>query len=212
MKKESVIFYHPADMQHISAVSGSSIINAFPRHVHSTFCIGIIDKGSRIISHKGTSAVIPENSMFVINPGESHTCSSGEKHGHAYRIICADEHIMRSIASQISEKSEGVPYFKNILIPGRETGQDIRQFFSLIDRQDSTMARESAVMSLLSGLILRYAENLPVPCQVGHQRQAVREYIEGHYAENLSLAQLARTACLSQFHFQRVFLKDTAFQ
>lgn len=199
-------------MPHVRAVCGKDIRNAFPRHAHSSFCIGMVDRGSRIITHGKASEHILENGLFVIPPGTSHTCEPGEKKGHSYRIIAVSEKTLQTLASQISEKAEGIPCFGNIAFTDEQIARDMRRFFSLPDAPHAALERESVLTSLLTGLILRHAEKQPLPCQAGQQRQAVeraREYMAAHYPDNISLGQLANIACLSPFHFQRVFLKAT---
>ncbi len=189
----------------------SGVKNTFSRHMHAAFCIGVVEKGSRILSRGGTTTVIPENESFVINPGEAHTCGSEGKEGHDYRIIGVEKELMRSVASQISERSEEVSHFSKVLLSDKRIVSDIRRFFTLIDNPASLSERESVLISMLSGLILRHADNRPTPDNVGPRHRSVRrviDYIEMNYAENLSLSQLAGIACLSRFHFQRVFLKN----
>ncbi|MDQ3805070.1 MAG: AraC family transcriptional regulator, partial [Acidobacteriota bacterium] len=57
-------------------------------------------------------------------------------------------------------------------------------------------------------LVARFAERRATPRQFGPERRAVaraRDYLAEHYAENVSLDELARVANLSPFHFSRVF-------
>ena len=125
----NVRFFSVSRMEHVQAVIGTHVTNAFPRHVHSTFCIGIVDQGGRIISHRGTLTVILKGDLFVINPGESHTCKSFDKEGQSYRIVCVDIDLMRSIASEISAKVHALPYFRSALLSDKQLVQEIDQFF-----------------------------------------------------------------------------------
>ncbi len=191
------------------AVCASDVTNAFPRHVHDTFCIGIVTKGTRIICLQKKTIPVLKDNLFLINPGVAHTCRSGDKTGHSYGVICVSSDFMKQIASQIAEKPQPVPYFTNPVVTDKDLVDSLKQFFFLIDRPVSTIEKESVLMNLLSGLILRHGDDPPAPCKTGsHHAETSRvcEYIHKHHAENLSLKQLAQTACLSPFHFQRIFL------
>jgi AraC-like DNA-binding protein len=86
-----------------------------------------------------------------------------------------------------------------------------RNLFSLLKRADSSMHRESAFTAMLSTLIMRYGDTPPIPRQVGLQHTATKracEYIEAHFMRNLSLEELSGVACLSPFHFHRLFLRN----
>jgi AraC-like DNA-binding protein len=207
----TVCFLNPPDLQHIHVVYGKNMGNEFPRHVHNGFCVGIVQKGARIVCQGGSSTIIPENALFVINPGVAHTCKSQDKE-HSYFIICVEAESMKAIASQISKKTHTVPYFKNIPLYDKALGSKIRQFFSLIENTSSALERESVLFSLLSELVLHYGEESPIPCRAGVHDGALKracEFIRTYYAQDLSLRQLSSVACLSPFYFQRLFLENT---
>jgi hypothetical protein len=81
----TIRFLNPPGLQHIHGVYGKNVGNEFPRHIHNGFCIGIVQEGARVVCQRGSSSVIPENSLFVINPGVSHACKSHDKK-HSYFI------------------------------------------------------------------------------------------------------------------------------
>ena len=209
--QEIIRFFNPPDLQYVEAVHGFNVANEFRRHVHDGFCIGVVQKGARVICQDGTLTVIPENALFVINPGTSHSCKS-QHEGHSYSIVCVKAESMKTIASQMSEKVQTVPYFKNILLRDIELGLKIRRFFSLIENASLSLERESVLLSLLSTLILKYGNEPPIPLQVGSHEGTIKrvcEFIRMYYAEDLSLRQLSRVACLSPFYLQRLFLQNT---
>ena len=208
-KQETVRFLSLPDLPHIQAVHGVNVTHEFLRHIHNGFSIGIVLKGGRVIERNGTSTIIPENDVFVINPGEPHSCKSRSKR-HSYLTICVDAKSMNAVASQISEKTQTIPYFMNILLRDGELSSKIQQFFSLVESSSSIIEKESILVSFLSTLILRYGDNPPKPCRIDPHigmKNKAREYIEVHYAQNITLKHLASVACLSPFYFQRLFLK-----
>ncbi|MBI5592163.1 MAG: helix-turn-helix transcriptional regulator [Deltaproteobacteria bacterium] len=185
--------------------------NEFRRHVHGGFCFGIVQKGVRVINRGGTSTEIPEEGLFVINPGESHACKSlcGD---HSYVTVCVEAENMKAIASQISEKACASPYFKDVLLHDLELSSEIRRFFSLVEMKSSVLETESLLLSFLSTLILRHGNGAPAPFRMGSQDAAIKracEFMRMNYARDLSLKQLSREACLSPFYFQRLFIENT---
>jgi len=119
---------------------------------------------------------------------------------------------MQQIAAQISEKAESIPIIKDIVLFDSELISKTRHLFYLLKGAYSSLHRESILTSMLSTLIIRYGDPPPVPCQVGLQHTATTRacrYIEAHSMRNLSLEELAGVACLSPFHFHRLFLRNT---
>lgn len=207
----SVRFFRLSDMGHLELVYGTRVANDFPRHVHNSLCIGVVDQGTRTIWQDGKSTSISEDGFFVINPGTQHRCGSLHREGHNYRIICVDPEVVAAVASQISGRVQPMPHFTQVSLSEKPLVQKVREFFSLTRYSDSLLERESVFVSLLSELILRYGDKVPTGSRVGRDRAAIRrvcEFVKANYAETPSLEQLARLACLSPFHFQRVFLKQ----
>lgn len=83
----SIKFFRFSDMRYVRAVWAKDIENDFPRHIHKTYCVGIIDQGARKITTQDRTVIIPANGLFVLNPGISHRCKSFENKPHSYRVI-----------------------------------------------------------------------------------------------------------------------------
>jgi AraC-like DNA-binding protein len=198
-------------MPYVQAVHGIDMVNEFRRHVHEGFCIGIVEKGGRVISRGGGATVIPEEGLFIINPGESHACTSLAE-GHSYFIVCVEAAYMASIAAQISEQAPIVPHFKDVLLRDDKLVAEIRRFFVLVEQTGTSLERESVLHSFLSTLIMQYGDAPPIPCRVGSHVRAMKrvcEFIRTNYSQDLTLKQLSRVACLSPYYFQRLFLENT---
>ncbi len=211
INQETLHFFNLPGLQGFQAVHGINVANEFPRHVHNRFCIGIVLKGARVIYCGGISTKIPEDSLFVINPGESHTCKSGHE-GHSYFTVCIEAESMKTSASQITGKESAIPYFKNVLLCDKELVSEIRRFISLVVNTCSSLERESVLSSFLSTLIMRYGNEPPAPRQTSSHEGAIEracEFIRMYYSQDLLLKQLSREACLSPFYFQRLFLENT---
>jgi AraC-like DNA-binding protein len=207
----SVHFFRLPNMAGVELVYGDRVVNDFRRHVHNSLCIGIVDEGTRIVRMDGKSTGIPENCLFVINPGASHRCNSLDKEGHSYRIISVDSAVVTATASQISGRIQPLPHFADISVADKELRDKVKQFFLLAPQSGSRPARDSVFVSLLCQLIMRYGDKPITPLRAGSERAAIRrvcEFINVNYAETLSLEQLARIAYLSPFHFQRVFVRQ----
>jgi len=198
-------------MEGLQLVYGAGVSNEFRRHVHNSLCIGVVDRGTRIIRQEGTTTAIPENGLFVINPGIPHSCKSLEKEGHSYRIICVDVEVVAAVVSQVSERVGPVPHFRDVFFSDKELLEKVRQFFSLQRQSDSILERESVLLSLITQLVLSQADQPPIPSHVKPQRAAIGrvcEFIRANYAEVPSLDQLGRIAGLSPFHLHRVFVQQ----
>lgn len=213
MKKqsESVKSFNLPFVSGVEAISGRDITNEFRRHIHKTYIIGIVEQGKRIITRPGGTTQVAENEIFIINPGQVHSCSSEDRSGHSYKVLSISSRAMQSIASQISEKQEQEPYFKQIRYPNNGLSKDFKDLFNVIEAPGSDIEVESHVYSFLAHLLISFSESPPWIHLAGEQKDSIKRvchHIGGHFRENLSLKHLAGIACLSPFHFQREFKKS----
>lgn len=194
----------------VEAISGRHIINDFRRHIHKTYIVGMVEQGKRIIVHPDGAAQVSENEIFIINPGQVHSCSSKDQSGHSYKLLSIESQTIQSIASQISEKPEKIPYFKEIHYDNNELSEKFMRLFDMIKEPESDIEIESNIHAFLAYLVMSFSDCPPLIYMAGEQKDSVKrvcDYIGQNFTENLSLKKLAGIACLSPFHFQREFKK-----
>lgn len=210
-QRESIKLFNLPFISGIEAISGKHIINDFRRHIHKTYIIGIIEKGNRIITHIDGSTIISENEIFVLNPGQVHSCSSDCQSEHSYKILSISSQTMQSIASQISERKEHRPYFTKVRYENNVLREKIIRLFKVMEDPESDIQVESNIYSFLTYLIMHFSDSPPLIYSTGEQKESIRrvcEYISNNFVKNLSLKKLAYIACLSPFHFQKEFKKS----
>ena len=211
--QETIRYFKPHGLPCIQAVHGTNVANEHRRHAHNGCCIGIIHKGSRVVNSCGISTTIPENNLFVLNPGQVHACTS-ENEKHDYFVISVTAEKMATLDSQINRRSKTIPYFRNICIHDRELTSTIRHFHLLVENSSTVYEKESVLNSLLSTLIVRHAEESPVLDNCDSRDRAVEdicELIKTQYSKDLTLSKLSVIAGLSPFYLQRMFVKKTGF-
>lgn len=197
------------NMSFVQVVSAAGVANVFPRHVHESVCIGIVDRGVRVVSRCGESIVIPENGMFVIDRDVSHTCKSRDGKGQSYRIACVDTDALVEVVSRIEEQVLPVPHFSKALVDDPELAQRLCRFFSLARIPGPSLARESLFFSFLGDLVRLHGAPHPAAQRKNSQGDAIEkacEFIRANHTESITLEQLCRIACLSPFHFHRIFV------
>jgi AraC-like DNA-binding protein len=210
-QNESIKLFNIPFISGVEAISGQNVINEFRRHIHKTYIVGIVGQGKRIITHPDGTTQVSENEIFIINPGQVHSCSSENQSGHSYKILSISSKTMQSIASQISEKHEKIPYFKKVHYTNKELSEKFIRLFNIIEEPESDIQVESNFYSFLPYLLIYFSESPPLIYMTGEQKDSMKrvcDYICQNFTENISLKKLAGIACLSPFHFQREFKKS----
>jgi AraC-like DNA-binding protein len=186
--------------------------HAFKPHAHDYFVLGIIEKGVQSFTHERQRHITTPDHLIVINPGEMHTGEAVIADGFQYRAFYPTQDLMRSVARDFAPDADHLPRFGGSV---RHDPQLFRLFQRLHQRSETvaaSMALEEDLNRFLVTLVRRHAIGQPQIARLGPQQAAIartRDYLEAHYAEPLTLDQLAQQVSLSPFHLARLFQQHT---
>lgn len=196
-------FVHLPDLD---MVTGTNVTNAFPRHIHESLCIGLVERGARMITSQDEAICISPGEAFVLNPGQPHNC---QLTGSSYHVISIKPDIVQSLVG--IQKNSSI-HLGVIRLKDRQITHHLRKLCSLIEGPHEPLKRETVLMNFLTRLIGCYGSHPPDICRPGAQDRMIRraqDYIHEHYARKLKLVELAAVCCLSPYHFQHVFVEQT---
>jgi AraC-like DNA-binding protein len=180
----------------------------FKRHMHDYFVIGMIEDGLQKFSYGRELYVTPPTGLIVINPGEMHTGEAAVPDGFRYRALYPDAALMGQIASEIKGRSHAIPFFTQPVIEDKALFQEIRNLHVTLEGATTVLEHESRYLLALATLIMRHADVRLSSRRVGWEKQEVkriRQYIDGHYAEDIKLADLADLVHWSPYYLLRAF-------
>jgi AraC-like DNA-binding protein len=211
-RRDFIEVWRPPDMGQLEARRGFGVARPVPRHWHEEYQLCLIQAGSGELIYRGHDLPTPPASLFMVHPGEVHSNRADDRAGCSYRTLFVGAEAMSGAASEAGLKGSAPPFFPTAVV---YEGEVIRQYLALhcaLERPASSLERQTLLLELLAGLVTRYAERRAPAQARGTERQAVaraRDFLAAHYVENVTLAQLARVANLSPFHFSRVFAEET---
>lgn len=205
---ERIRVWRPSDLRGLELRRGTGVADPYPRHWHEEFQLCLIQAGGGELSYRRVSHLTPADSLFVVHPGEVHANHALAETGCSFRTLYVSPDLVRRVASQANGRKETLPFFPDPMIFDRTVLKLFLDLHISLERPGSTLERESLLIDLLALLITRYSDPRRPGLRAGSEREAVkrvREYLTEHYAQNLSLSELARIANLSPFHLNRVF-------
>ncbi|MCG8570921.1 MAG: AraC family transcriptional regulator [Spirochaetes bacterium] len=213
MIKERSMFQVLPEFDNMELLNATYITHSFTVHYHQEYCIGVMLSGAQETDYRHSKQVMPEGTICVLNPGITHTGRSYTQKGWTYRMLYPGIKLLKSIAAQISEKPMTIPFFPELVIKDQELFIKILNLHMLLENPaSSSLEKESALVSTLSQLLIRYAEEKPE--EKNYQNHSfhihrVIEYLNDHFDQEISLGLLAQIAGLSPFYFLRLFKKAT---
>ena len=211
--EERVKFWRDPDLDNLELLRATYVTHCFAPHAHEGFAIGVVQRGVTTTSYRNAHYDMPAGTIIVINPGEIHTGEAASDQGWTYRMFYPKATLLQQIASELAGRPRDAPFFPVPVISDDCLAQQLLKLhIALEDQQIPTVERESRLWWSLARLILGYADAPPATAEVKPERRCVkkvRDFIEAHYADDISLPQLAALVNLTPCYLLRLFTKTT---
>ncbi|MCS2156406.1 AraC family transcriptional regulator [Scandinavium sp. H11S7] len=198
----------------IDALGGIDMLQAryykqrFARHVHDTFCIGVIDQGAQRFYRSGAEHVAPRGDIIIVNADDVHTGSSELEHGWAYRAIYPPPDMLNNILRQVPDGKDFIPWFPDAVIHDPGLSEQLLLTFSMLDKEGNNLLKETLLLSSLTLLSVRYSRTRKAPPELPAATQRIlraKDFMDSCPEEEHTLTRLAELAGLSHWHFLRQF-------
>lgn len=178
-------------------------------HVHDTYqwCLSLDFPGE--YRCRGARHAVPIGSLSVIHPGEVHASRDlADRHRPTtFRVLYAAPRLLQETAGAILDRLPEPPFFADPVILDQRLATQFLRFHMATATPATQLEPDTRLLFLVAGFLRHADARIGLP-RTGHERAAVnraREYLDAHYADNPSLAELSRLADLSPFHLARVF-------
>ena len=181
----------------------------FARHAHDHFVVGLVEEGIQQYTYKGARHTTPAGHMFFVNGEEPHTGEPASTGGYLYRTLCLGPEAFRKLVLDIVNRND-LPSLDGTVIADHRLLTKLRRLHRAVAANAPAMHCESLLLSAVRYLLEAHAESrmrVPTAGRESSVVQQVREYLEAHYSDDLSLAQLGALTSRSPFHVARTFSK-----
>lgn len=181
----------------------------FSRHAHQDYALGVIFSGALAFRYRGEGLVAAPGQVSLAQPGIPHDGAPAVPDGWGYRML----YLPAEVLAQVMRNRGTLPFFRAGVIDDPRLAAAVTAAHSLLlDPHSPVLAKESALLDLLSFWVARHAARTSPPPVPGPEPGAVRlvlEYLDAHFAEEVDLADLSRIAGLSPWHLVRVLTRHT---
>ena len=181
--------------------------HAYPRHSHDYYVLSLIARGRQSFTHKGTKYRTPPGGLILINPGAVHTGEAADAHGFELRALYPSTSLMETAAFALTGR-RAIPFFKEVRVDHPWATNAISSLHKAILQRTGTLDLESRILGTMTQLVKRYADMGSSEPHLGKEKRAIqqaRQYIEDHFAENVTLHALAQHVSLSPYYLLRTF-------
>ncbi|MDN5353134.1 MAG: hypothetical protein PWQ12_2055 [Clostridiales bacterium] len=208
MNRETRIVKYDTDLK-VEAYHFKGLMQKFPNHFHQYYVIGFIEKGQRFLSCKSCDYTIAPGDLLLFNPHDNHTCSQIDGKSLDYRCINVQPEVMAKAVFDITGKSY-LPYFEPQVIFHSELISVLRELHQMLMDEEKDFRKEETFFFLLEQLIEEYTDQSFSIAQdePSAEEKTVCDFLEAHYAENITLTDLCHLTGLSRYYLLRSFTKQ----
>ena len=181
--------------------------HAYPRHSHDYYVLSLIARGRQSFTHKDTKYRTPPGGLILINPGVTHTGEAADTQGFELRSLYPSTALMETAVFELTGRRV-LPFFKDVLVDHHWATNSVSSLHRALLEGAGLLECESRLLWMLTQLIKRYADVGSAERHVGQEKRAiqqVRQYIEEHSAESVTLNALAQYVSLSPYYLLRAF-------
>jgi len=189
----------------IELLRGLQVTQEYPRHWHEEMYLSATLSGTSFLDYMGTSERIPRGTLAMVAPGDIH---ANRKIGCTFRCVFIEFHALQKSVEQFIERNIPGLGFRSGLIEDQRTLVKFLQVHHSMEDGEPGLARDDSAFSFLHELAARHStSNIPPP-RNGNEDFAIcrtKRFLDEHYAERVSLHELARWTRLSACHLNRSF-------
>jgi AraC-like DNA-binding protein/mannose-6-phosphate isomerase-like protein (cupin superfamily) len=173
-----------------------------PTHFHHTFELGFVAKGTAAITGFGESRVVGGDAYTLLPPGQVHS-ARWESERPEPCVFFLSPSLMDEAMRSVTKREAS---YRDFSSQGADVVAALKRVYASVVHRQPTLEQQER---LLEALVLvqqrrglrEVKEFKPEPAAV----RIVRDYLEGHSRENVTLEDLAALTSLSRFHLVRVF-------
>ncbi|ADU61723.1 MAG: AraC family transcriptional regulator [Pseudodesulfovibrio sp.] len=207
-----VRFWRDPDLPGVEIRTSRYNAEAFCRHVHDAWSVGLIEDGRTTFVLEEARHVAARGKIVVIPPGAVHACNPDPNSVMAYRMFYVAPGLLDGVAAEVfgRARSGGSPRFGTPVIDDADLYRLWRRLHAAVATGADALEKQSLLMQGLAELLTRHGR-LGSPRQCGRVPDAVktvRHHLAARLDERVSLDDLSALVGISRYHLLRVFSRE----
>jgi AraC-like DNA-binding protein len=201
----------------VPGLDGLEIMNArwvehsFAPHMHDFYAVSLNYGGRGAFHCRHALRDAAPGTCNLIAPGELHTGNATSEDGWIYRNLYIERPLMATLLNDLDWPKPVDVIFKSPLVNDSILATRLRCIFAAVNGTASLLHNESLLLSVVARLVTDHFVSGQPLREPGRERAAVRrirEWLDAHPEQNVSVHSLAGMAGLSPYYLVRAFHKD----
>lgn len=201
--------YYDRDLD-IEAYNLSGIVQKFPNHFHEYYVIGFIEGGKRHLWCKGKEYDTSAGDLILFNPRDNHYCAPVNGELLDYRAVNIKPEVMSRAVKEITGEAY-MPYFTENVVYKSDIAQSVQDLYRAVLNDAPLLEKEENLFFLLDQILREYASDFESAdvLRPNRQIQSLCQYMEEHFAENVTLDDLLSMTDFGKSYLLRSFTRQT---
>ena len=201
--------YYDRDLE-IEAYNLGGIVQKFPNHFHEYYVIGFIEGGKRHLWCKGKEYDTSAGDLILFNPRDNHYCAPVNGELLDYRAVNIKPEVMSRAVKEITGEAY-MPYFTENVVYKSDIAQSVQDLYRAVLNDAPLLEKEENLFFLLDQILREYASDFESAdvLRPNRQIQSLCQYMEEHFAENVTLDELLSMTDFGKSYLLRSFTRQT---
>lgn len=207
---DSVHYFRVSGIDGLEVMSARWIQHSFTPHLHDFYAVSLNYAGRGAFQCRHALRDASPGTCNLIGPGELHTGHATSSEGWVYRNLYIDTRLMITLLQGLDWQRPLEARFQLPLVDDPVLAERLALAFASLNESNSLLKNESLLLSVVTRLATDHfvpRQSLPEPgCEPAAVRR-IREWLDAHSEQNVSVRSLADIVGLSAYHLVRVFHK-----
>jgi AraC-like DNA-binding protein len=197
-------------LEGLEVMSARWVEHSFVPHMHDFYAVSLNYGGRGLFHCRHALRDAVPGTCNLIAPGELHTGHATSGDGWIYRNLYIDAHLMTAHLHDLDWQNPPEVKFKLPLVNDDVLAGRLAFAFASLKEANSLLQNESLLLSVVARLATDHfaqRQSLREPGREPAAVRRIREWLDAHPEQNVSVHSLADIAGLSPYYLVRVFHK-----
>lgn len=178
---------------------------AYKKHYHPEYCVGLVEQGTSLLWFEGRKVRIRAGNVVFIPGGHFHSCNPEDQANWRYIMLFFQPRWFQLAALPAMDATAIVTAER-----GRQLQSAGKELVAQLTGQATSLEKETWALAFLQELLPgQAAERIPGLAAGERPRLSrVKEYLDAHYADKITLADLEQVSGLSRSYVLRLFHEE----
>lgn len=202
-------YWRPAGLAGVELLRADASTHRYARHAHEGYAIGVVAAGAHAFAARGQVWTAVPGRIVAVNPDQAHDGGPAARDGaYSYRMLYVDAALAAAAVAEAAGRRAPAPFFSDAVVEDAALAGRLARLHRALEQPAARLERETRLVTALLVLARRHGRQVPEPADAAGCPRAVAlalEHLEAHFAEDLSLADLAGVAGTDRFRLLRAF-------